>query len=112
MKKINPQLFVLNSTPEMSTRVICVSRSKSPSFSSEFGFFGRSAGEDKTLAEVHIKFFRRPHELQSKRHHWKNYNCVGFVANLPNRPTDGATVSVRKRVTFRPLVSTKNYRFH
>jgi hypothetical protein len=31
---------------------------------------------------------------------------VGFVANLLNRPTDGATVSVRKRVTFRPLVST------
>jgi hypothetical protein len=30
----------------------------------------------------------------------------GFVANLLNRPTDGATVSVRKRVTFRPLVST------
>jgi hypothetical protein len=31
---------------------------------------------------------------------------VGFVADLLNRPTDGATVSVRKRVTFRPLVST------
>jgi hypothetical protein len=31
---------------------------------------------------------------------------VGFVANLLNSPTDGATVSVRKRVTFRPLVST------
>jgi hypothetical protein len=31
---------------------------------------------------------------------------VGFAANLPNRPTDGATVTVRKRVTFRPLVST------
>jgi hypothetical protein len=30
----------------------------------------------------------------------------GFVANLLNRPTDGATVSVRKRVTFRPLVTT------
>jgi hypothetical protein len=29
-----------------------------------------------------------------------------FGANLLNRPTDGATVSVRKRVTFRPLVST------
>jgi hypothetical protein len=37
---------------------------------------------------------------------------VGFVANLLNRPTDGATVSVRKRVTFRPLVSTQNYPFH
>jgi hypothetical protein len=105
-------------------------------------------GKDKRhfFAEVHIKFFRRPHELQSKTHHWKNYKCisylpflniyihiivdisyhsfaiqlliyiiygdrtiigfVGFVANLLNRPTDGATDSVRKRVTFRPLVST------
>jgi hypothetical protein len=31
---------------------------------------------------------------------------IGFVVNLPNSPTDGATVSVRKRVTFRLLVST------
>jgi hypothetical protein len=31
---------------------------------------------------------------------------VGFVANLLNKPTDGATVSVRKKVTFRPLAST------
>jgi hypothetical protein len=33
---------------------------------------------------------------------------VGFIGlvNLLNRPTDGATVSVRKRVAFRPLVST------
>jgi hypothetical protein len=31
---------------------------------------------------------------------------VGFVASLLNRSTDGATVSVRKRVTFRPFVST------
>jgi hypothetical protein len=31
---------------------------------------------------------------------------VGFVANLLNRPIDSAMVSVRKRVTFRPLVST------
>jgi hypothetical protein len=31
---------------------------------------------------------------------------VGFVANLLNSTTDGATVSVRKRVTFRPFVST------
>jgi hypothetical protein len=92
--------------------------------------------------------FGQLHELQSKRHHWKNYkfivylpfsnkyistivfivfvitlptrveiyylqyNClfyiiysyrtiigfVGFVANLLNRPTDGATVSVRKKL--------------
>jgi hypothetical protein len=31
---------------------------------------------------------------------------VGFIVNLPNRATDGATVTVRKRVTLRPLVST------
>jgi hypothetical protein len=31
---------------------------------------------------------------------------VDFVANLLNKPTDGATVSVRKRISFRPLVST------
>jgi hypothetical protein len=31
--------------------------------------------------------------------------CQFFVANLLNRPTDGPTVSVRKRVTFRPPVS-------
>jgi hypothetical protein len=31
---------------------------------------------------------------------------VGFVANLLNRATDGATVSVQKRVTFRSLVGT------
>jgi hypothetical protein len=31
---------------------------------------------------------------------------VGFVAKLLNRSTDGATVGVRKRVTFRSLVST------
>jgi hypothetical protein len=30
---------------------------------------------------------------------------IGFVANLLNRATDGATVSVQKKVTFRPLVS-------
>jgi hypothetical protein len=30
-------------------------------------------GEDKRhlLADVHIKFFRRPHE-----HHWKNYKFI------------------------------------
>jgi hypothetical protein len=33
------------------------------------------------------------------------FGFVGFVANLLNRPTDGATVSIRKRITFRPFVS-------
>jgi hypothetical protein len=34
--------------------------------------------EDKKhfLGEVHITFFRRPYELQSKRHHWKNYKFI------------------------------------
>jgi hypothetical protein len=61
--------------------VICVSRPKSVSFSFEAEFSGRGlkTGEDKRhfLAEVHI---RRPHELQSKRHHWKNYK---FILYLP-----------------------------
>jgi hypothetical protein len=35
---------------------------------------------------------------------------VGFVANVLNRPTEGATASVRKRVTFRALVSTFSLR--
>jgi hypothetical protein len=76
--------------------------------------------EDKRhfLAEVHIEFFK----LLNKTRFFFIYNTityiyivygdrtiigfVGFVDNLLNRPTDGATVSVRKRVTFRPLVST------
>jgi hypothetical protein len=36
---------------------------------------------------------------------WIILGFVGFVVNLLNRSTDGATLSVRKRVTFRPLVS-------
>jgi hypothetical protein len=76
--------------------------------------------EDKRhfLAEVHIEFFK----LLNKTRFFFIYNTityiyivygdrtiigfVDFVDNLLNRPTDGATVSVRKRVTFRPLVST------
>jgi hypothetical protein len=35
------------------------------------------------------------------------YFCfVGFIANLLNRPIVGATVGIRKRAIFRPLVST------
>jgi hypothetical protein len=34
-----------------------------------------------------------------------NYKAV-FVVNLLNRPTNGTRVSVRKRVTFGPIVST------
>jgi hypothetical protein len=73
--------------------------------------------EDKRhfLAEVHIEFFK----LLNKSRFFlfaiqllivygdrTIIGFVGFVDNLLNRPTDGATVSVRKRVTFRPLVST------
>jgi hypothetical protein len=38
-------------------------------------------GEDTKhiLAEVHINFFRRPHELQSKQHHWKNYKFILYL---------------------------------
>jgi hypothetical protein len=101
---------------------------------------GLKTGEDERhfLAEVHVKFFI-PHELQRKRHHWKNYKfilylpfftadiCyqlanktrnllfakqlliyiiygVGFVANLLNRLTDGATVSVRKNESEKELL--------
>jgi hypothetical protein len=31
-------------------------------------------GQKALKAQVHIKFFRRLHKLQSKRHHWKN--CI------------------------------------
>jgi hypothetical protein len=31
------------------------------------------------LPEVHITFFRRPHELQNKRHHWKNYKFILYL---------------------------------
>jgi hypothetical protein len=34
------------------------------------------------------------------------FGFVRFVANLVNRPTDGVMISVRKKVTFHPLVST------
>jgi hypothetical protein len=39
-------------------------------------------GDDKRhfLAEMFIKFFKRPHELQSKRHHWKNYKFILYLA--------------------------------
>jgi hypothetical protein len=42
---------------------------------------GLKTGEDKRhfLAQVHIKFFRRPFELQSKKHHWKNYKFILYV---------------------------------
>jgi hypothetical protein len=42
-------------------------------------------GEDNRqfLAEVHIPtIFRRSHELQSKRHHWKNYKFIFKYINL------------------------------
>jgi hypothetical protein len=121
---------------------------------------GLKIGQDKRhfLAEVHIKFFRLQHELQSKKHHWQIINLfciylfqidkfiniyetfffivivsslpikleiyyifaiqlfiyiiygdrtivgvVGFVANLLNRSTDGATVNVRKSTSEKEL---------
>jgi hypothetical protein len=58
-------------------------------FSSESDFFGREAAEAQPrlenrrgqrhfLAEVHIKFFRRLHELQNKRHTY----VIGKITNL------------------------------
>jgi hypothetical protein len=66
--------------------VICVSRPKSVSFSSESGFSSRGlkTDEDKWhfLAEVHIEFFRRPQELQSKRQYWRYILQIYFVSTF------------------------------
>jgi hypothetical protein len=92
--------------------IFCIKKSPRLSFLTE----AKQARTKGTfLAEVHIIFFRQPHELQSKRHHWKIttwntiliyiiYGDVGFVANLLNRPTDGATVSVRKSAAEKELL--------
>jgi hypothetical protein len=40
-------------------------------------------GEDKRHLN-YIIFFRRLHELQSKRHHWKNYKFILYLP-CPNR---------------------------
>jgi hypothetical protein len=44
-------------------------------------------GEDKRLflAEVHIQFFSRPRELQSKRYHWKNYKFLYLLSACQRR---------------------------
>jgi hypothetical protein len=47
-----------------------VSRAKSLSFLTEAQPRLENRREQKALFD--IKFFRRPQELQSKRHHWKN----------------------------------------
>jgi hypothetical protein len=67
--------------------VICISRPKTASFVRVRVFWprrsrGLKTGEDKRdiLAVVHMKFFRRPQELQTKRHHWENYK---FILYLP-----------------------------
>jgi hypothetical protein len=54
---------------EKAQIVICVSRPKSASFSSESGFSSRGSktGENHFLAEVHINFFTHQHDLQSKK---------------------------------------------
>jgi hypothetical protein len=69
------------------------------------------------LAEVHIKFFTKlqiyfdssffKYQLGNKTRNLL-FAFVGLVVNLLNRPTHSATVSVRKKVTFRPLVFIKN----
>jgi hypothetical protein len=60
---------------------VCVSSPKSASFPAESEFSVRGAAEvrQKALFTLHyIKFFRQPHELQSKRRHWKITNLLGI----------------------------------
>jgi hypothetical protein len=47
------------------------------------------------LAEVHIKFFRRPPELQSKRHHWKSYKFILYLL-FSNRLWDNCCLQLQK----------------
>jgi hypothetical protein len=129
-----PKSYLLNSELIEGASVMFVNsylctKSQSPSLSFLAEAQSRpETGEGKChfLAEVHIKNVRRLHELQSKRHHWKNYKfilylsaiCntimylkrkkkhfnkvgfVGFVVNLLNRPTNGATVQRPKKNYF------------
>jgi hypothetical protein len=99
-------------------------KAKSASFLSESEFSGRGGprletGKDKRhfSAEVHIKFFTKlqiyfvssffKYQLGNKTRNLL-FAFVGLVVNSLNRPTHSATVSVRKKVTFRPLVFIKN----
>jgi hypothetical protein len=63
--------------------VICVSGQSAKSFLAE-AQPRLETGDDKRhfLAEVQIRFFRRPHELQSKRYH-----CV-VIPFLENKKLD------------------------
>jgi hypothetical protein len=111
--------------------VTCVSRPKSTSFSSEFGFSGRGAAEASKQAKTNlfcIYFYQTDKfintyfftvfviSLPTKREiYYLQYNYVlysdrtiigfiGFVANLLSRPKGGATVSVRKSASEKELL--------
>jgi hypothetical protein len=58
--------------------VICVSRPKSASFSSESGISSRGSktGEDQK-AHFGITFFR--HQHKAKKHHCKNYKFILYL---------------------------------
>jgi hypothetical protein len=66
--------------------VICVSRPKSTSLSSESGFLAEAQPRLKTdedrrhfLTEVHIEFFRRLHELQTKNRYIYKLSTIFFI---------------------------------
>jgi hypothetical protein len=74
---------------------------------------------DTSITVVHIFFYQLANKTRNLLHICNTITYftffygdrtiigfVGLVVNLLNRPTDGATVSIRKRFTFRPLVST------
>jgi hypothetical protein len=76
--------YKINSAKKLAARVdvinsyLCI-RPKRASFLSEFEFSGRGATEASKQARTNgsfwqsCKYFRRPHELLSKKHRWKKY---------------------------------------
>jgi hypothetical protein len=42
--------------------------------------FAAEAQPRLQIDEVHITFFRRPHEPQSKKHHCKNYKFILYLS--------------------------------
>jgi hypothetical protein len=113
--------------------VICVSRPKSASFSSEWEFSGRGAAEapnrrrQKALKKLQIyfvsiflkyvdKFINRyflycifislpkKREIYYLDNLWRQDSFIGFVANLLDRPADATTVSVRKSASEKELL--------
>jgi hypothetical protein len=111
--------------------IICVSRPKSAYFSSESGFSGRGAAEAEQGKTKGTFWQRRILHFLSDCTNYKAKDIickicntikkkniiycdrtiigfVGFVPKLPNRPTDGATVSDRKNASEK-VRPKKNY---